>query len=333
MRRFALIFLFLGLVAAAGAWLAQSRLTTAYRGFSGDEVFVDLPQGSGVARIANRLVEAGVVPDPWTFRLAARLEGVERQLQAGEYRFAAPATPYEVVRRLAKGDVHTESITFPEGLTIAEMATIFEARGFGTRDAFLEAAGDVSLAASFDPDAPSLEGYLFPDTYALPRAADAAAVVRRMVAGFDAAFDAELRAMAAAQGLSVREVATLASLIEKETARADERTIVAGVYRNRLRIGMALQCDPTVIYAMMLAGRWNGNIRRDDLRIDSPYNTYRYPGLPPGPIASSGRASLVAALTPADVNYLYFVSRNDGSHVFAATLEEHNRNVRRWQIR
>lgn len=333
MRRFSLVLVFLALAVAAGSWLAQVRLTTPYRGFTAGEVFVDLPQGGSVTLLASRLAEAGVVPDPLTFRLAARIEGVDRQLQAGEYRFAEPATPYDVVRRLAAGDVHTEPITFPEGLTIAEMAGVVEERGLATREAFLAAAADVSLAASFDPETTSLEGYLFPDTYALPRATDAEAVVRRMVAGFDAAFDRELRQMAAARGLSIREVVTLASLIEKETARADERSVVAAVYRNRLRIGMALQCDPTVIYAMMLAGRWNGNIRRDDLRIDSPYNTYRYPGLPPGPIAAPGRASIVAALTPDDVDYLYFVSRNDGSHVFASTLAEHNRNVRRWQIR
>jgi UPF0755 protein len=333
MRRFAVVFVLLALVVTAGAWYLQAQLTTPYRGFAGEEVFVDLPPGSGVAVIATRLADAGVVADPLIFRLAARVTDADRRLQAGEYRFADPATPYEVIDRLARGDVYTQPLTFPEGLTIVEMGEIFERGGFGTQAEFVEAASDLSLAAGFDPDAPSLEGYLFPDTYALPRSAEADAVVRRMVAGFERAFDQELRALAAEQGLSIREVTALASLIEEETARADERTTVAAVYRNRLRIGMALQCDPTVIYAMRLAGIWNGNIRRQDLQIDSPYNTYRYPGLPPGPIASPGRASLVAALTPADVDYLYFVSRNDGSHVFASTLAEHNRNVQRWQVR
>jgi len=333
MKRVLLVLLLVVLVGppAAGAWWVQSRLETPYRGFTGDEVLVDLPAGVGVPDIAERLTEAGVVASPWIFRIAARLAGADRRLQAGEYRFAEALTPREVVTRLASGDIHTEPITFPEGLTIREMAAIFEARGLGTADAFVRAASDTSLAASFDPEAPSLEGYLFPDTYALPRRVSAETVVRRMVAGFEAAFDEDLRRLAAEQGLSVREVTTLASLVEKETARPDERATVSAVYRNRLEIGMALQCDPTVIYAMMLAGIWNGNIRRQDLQIDSPYNTYRYPGLPPGPIASAGRASLVAALTPADVPYLYFVSRNDGTHVFASTLAEHNRNVARWQ--
>jgi UPF0755 protein len=142
----------------------------------------------------------------------------------------------------------------------------------------------------------------------------------------------ELRGAAAARGLTVRQLVTLASLVEKETGQHDERRIVAGVYTNRLRIGMALQCDPTVIYALQRLGRYNGNLRRDDLALDSPYNTYRYPGLPPGPIAAPGQASLEAAASPADVDFLYFVSRNDGSHVFSKSLEEHNRNVRRFQV-
>jgi peptidoglycan lytic transglycosylase G len=153
-----------------------------------------------------------------------------------------------------------------------------------------------------------------------------------MVAEFEKELAPDLRARATARGLSVRELVTLASIVEKETGTPEERPLVAAVYTNRLRIGMGLQCDPTVIYALERAGRYDGNIRRGDLTIDSPYNTYRYPGLPPGPIAAPGRASLEAAASPASVSYLYFVSRNDGSHVFASTLDEHNRNVRQFQI-
>ena len=153
-----------------------------------------------------------------------------------------------------------------------------------------------------------------------------------MVAGFKKAFDAELRAAAAADGLTVRQVVTLASLVEKETASSDERPLVAAVYRNRMKIGMGMQADPTVIYALQKAGKYDGNLSRSDLQFDSPYNTYRYAGLPPGPIASAGRASLAATVKPASVDYLYFVSRNDGTHVFASTLAEHNRNVQTWQV-
>jgi UPF0755 protein len=229
--------------------------------------------------------------------------------------------------------VYSTAVTFPEGLTIREMGAIFERSGLGTASHFRAAAADGSLAASFDPAAPTLEGYLFPSTYSLSRRAGAPGAVRAMVAQFERVFGADLRAEAAARQLSVREAVTLASLIEKETAQDAERPIVSAVYHNRLRSGMPLQCDPTVIYALMDAGTWNGNLTRANMQIDSPYNTYRYAGLPPGPIASPGRASLEAAVRPADVGYLYFVSRNDGTHVFASTLSEHNRNVAEWQRR
>jgi UPF0755 protein len=173
---------------------------------------------------------------------------------------------------------------------------------------------------------------LFPDTYALPRRTDAAKLVRLMVAQFQHAFAPELRDAARARSLTPHQVITLASIVEKETAKPEERPLVAAVYENRLRIGMPLQCDPTVIYALLVAGRYDGNIHKADLSIDSPYNTYRYPGLPPGPIASPGRASIDAVLHPADSDFLYFVSRNDGSHEFARTLDEHNRNVQKYQV-
>jgi UPF0755 protein len=197
---------------------------------------------------------------------------------------------------------------------------------------FKEAARNVSLVQALDPDATDLEGYLFPETYALSRHADAAKLVALMVSRFEHVFTPELRQAAAARNLTVRKAVTLASIVEKETARAAERPLVAAVYTTRLRVGMPLQCDPTVIYALTKAGRYAGNIHKEDLSVDSPYNTYRYPGLPPGPIASPGRASLEAAVRPADADYLYFVSRNDGSHEFARTLDEHNRNVQKFQV-
>jgi UPF0755 protein len=327
------ILLVLGLLAAVGGWWLHRRLTTPHRGFTGVEQFVDLPPGTGVAAIGARLAEAGVVADPLTFRLAAKVSGAERRLQAGEYRFAEAATPLEIVDRLVRGDVFRRSVTFREGLTIQEMAAHFEASGLGPADSFARPASAGTAAHDFDPGARTLEGYLFPDTYALPRRVEAAQLIDQMVAGFARAFDQPLQEEAARRGLTVREAVTLASLVEKETAVPAERPLVSAVYHNRLRRGMPLQCDPTVIYALMLAGRWTGNLRRADLQLDSPYNTYRYAGLPPGPIASPGRASLEAAVAPADVPYLYFVSRNDGTHAFASTLAEHNRNVAEWQVR
>jgi UPF0755 protein len=223
-------------------------------------------------------------------------------------------------------------MTFPEGLTVVEMSKIFESHGLGTAAAFVQAAQDPLPIADLDPAAKDLEGYLFPETYAVPRRTDAAKLVKLMVARFDKVLTPELRQAVAARKLTVRQVVTLASIVEKETAKADERTLVAAVYTTRLRIGMPLQCDPTVIYGLVKAHRYDGNIHKQDLSFDSPYNTYRYPGLPPGPIASPGRASIEAAIRPAAADYLYFVSRNDGSHEFSRTLEEHNRNVQKYQV-
>lgn len=316
---------------AGGFWIYRS-IGQPYRGFTDPEVFVDIPPGSSTATMAKRLTESGVVPNAIAFRAAVWIRKAGRHLQAGEYRFDRAATPLEVVDRIAHGDVYLRTITFREGLTIRQMAALFEEKGFGPAQSFVTAASSADRIRALDPQAPDLEGYLFPNTYSLPRRATADTLVESMVAEFEKVLSPELRARATARGLSLRELVTLASIVEKETGAPEERPLVAAVYSNRLRIGMGLQCDPTVIYALERAGRYDGNIRRGDLTIDSPYNTYRYSGLPPGPIASPGRASLEAAASPATVPYLYFVSKNDGSHVFASTLEEHNRNVRQYQI-
>jgi UPF0755 protein len=329
LRRLAILVVVLGLLGAVSAWWVWRQLDAPYRGYTDTEVFVEIPQGSSTADIAGRLASAGVVRDALLFRLGVRAAGADRRLQAGEYRFFDAASPRDVIGRMERGDTFNHVVTFPEGLTIREMGAIFERESLGTADDFVRAARDTSLIADLDPDADTLEGYLFPSTYSLPRRAGAAGFVRAMVKEFRKVIPAE----PLPRGMTVREWVTLASLVEKETASPDERATVAAVYTNRLRIGMALQCDPTVIYALMKAGRWDGNIRRADLQIDSLYNTYRYPGLPPGPIASPGRASLDAARQPADVPFLYFVSRGDGTHVFSTTLAEHNANVRKYQIK
>lgn len=329
----ALVLGLLGLAAAvaAGLWV-RARLAEPYEAFAGEEVFVEIPQGESTLGIGRRLVEAGVVRDEWTFRLAWRWTGQGRTLKAGEYRFTEALSPVAVLDRIARGEVYLIALTFPEGLTAEEMGDLFARAGFGTREGFVTAAAVPDAIRDVDPAADTLEGYLFPDTYRLPRSTTAEALVGRMVRRFREVFDEAWATDAAARGLSVRQLVTLASLVEKETARSEERGIVSAVYNNRLRIGMPMQCDPTVIYALKLAGRWDGNITRADLQFDSPYNTYRYPGLPPGPIAQPGRASLEAAARPAESTALYFVSRNDGTHVFSDTLEQHNRAVREWQI-
>jgi UPF0755 protein len=330
MRRLILVLVALAAVAAAVAGFYYARVDEKYQGFAGVEQFVEIPSGAGSRAIGRALVAAGVVRDEWTFRLAVYLTGTARELKAGEYRFTGPSSAKDVARKIARGEVYLRPVTFPEGLTIKEMSRVFESRGLGPA-ADVAAASDPGATKDVDPAAKDLEGYLFPETYSLPRKARAATLVAQMAARFLAVMDEPLRREAEAQGRTVREVVTLASLVEKETAKPEERPIVAAVYLNRLRIGMGLQCDPTVIYALERAGKYSGNLTRDNLRFDSPYNTYRYAGLPPGPIAAPGRASIEAVLRPAQVDYLYFVSRNDGSHVFATTLAEHNRNVKEWQ--
>jgi UPF0755 protein len=333
MKKLALVLFVLllaGAAVAVAALVLYQRAEQPFKGYAADEQFVELPPGANTRAIGARLVQAGVVRDSLTFRVALWRSGVSRQLKAGEYRFDRPVAALDVVRKIARGEVYLRPITFPEGLAIDDMAALFEAHGFGTAASFRSAASDRSLVADLDPQARDLEGYLFPETYALPRRAAAGDLVRMMVRRFHQVFQ-PLREEATAQGFSVRQVVTLASLVEKETAKPDERPLVAAVYLNRLRIHMGLQCDPTVIYALRRAGRYSGNLTRDNLAWDSPYNTYLHAGLPPGPIAAPGRASLEAVVQPAPVDYLYFVSRNDGSHVFARSLEEHNRNVYRYQ--
>jgi len=329
------ILLFLAAVifaALAGGWWIYARVVEPYRGYSGAEVFVDIPPGSGPARIGERLVEAGVVRDNWTFRAALLISGRARALKAGEYRFDVPLHALDVIDKIARGDVYKRLLTFREGLTILEMSQLFEERGFGSAADFKRAAMNATLIADLDPGASDLEGYLFPETYSLPRNTPATTVVAQMVDAFKHALSPEVVAEAKQRGLTVRQLVTLASLVEKETGTPSERPLVAAVYSNRLRINMGMQADPTVIYALQKAGQYRGNLSRDNLQFDSPYNTYKYAGLPPGPIAAPGRASIEAAAKPAAVDYLYFVSRNDGTHVFATTLAEHNRNVQTWQV-
>jgi UPF0755 protein len=331
------VIVLLVLVAILGggalAGMAWTRLQTPYKGYEGPEQFVQIPAGAGASVIRERLLAAGLVQDALTLRLALRWTGASRDLQAGEYRFDRPMTAVEVVNTIARGDVYGQRITFPEGLTIREMAMLYESRGLGNAKDFIAASRNAALIHDLDPAATDLEGYLFPDTYTVGRKAVASQLIESMIAGFRAAYPVDAPQPGDQPPLTTRQIVTLASLIEKETGKPEERPIVSAVYRNRLRIGMGMQADPTVVYALQKAGRYDGNIRKDDLSIDSPYNTYRYPGLPPGPIASAGKASLEAAFQPADVDYLYFVSRNDGSHVFATTLAEHNRNVQEFQVR
>ncbi len=273
-------------VAAGGAFVVNDRLSRPFQGYVGEEQFVEIQPGQRPAAIGDTLVAAGVVRDRWTFRLALARSGAARRLQAGEYRFDQPMTAAQVVAVIEHGRVFVRSVTFPEGLTIRDMAKIFEARGLGSAASFASAARDaVSLVQDIDPSARDLEGYLFPATYALSRRAGAPQLVRMMVARFRDVFTPDLQAAARMQGLSPRQAVTLASLVEKETAKLDERPVVAGVYLRRLEVGMPLQCDPTVIYALTLRNQYR---RQSD--ACEPAGRFALQHLPlSGPAARSNR--------------------------------------------
>ena len=326
--RLAAVALLLAAAAAGVAWLAHRGLNRPHRGYPGEARTVIVEPGTDAGSILVQLEREGVIADARLARLYLRYAG-EGSLKAGEYRFDEPLSTIDVIDKLARGEVATHPLTLVEGLTLPETAAAIAAAGHGELDALLAEMRDPARIADLDPEAADLEGYLFPETYRFARGTGEARIVDELVRTFRRRWRERLSRLVAPAEL--RRTLILASIVEKEAGAHPERELIAGVFANRLRRGMPLQADPTVIYALALLGRWDGNLRRPDLRVDSPYNTYRYPGLPPGPICSPGLASLEAAASPAETPYIYFVSRNDGSHVFAATLAEHNRNVERWQ--
>jgi UPF0755 protein len=326
--RRALLVLFLVVIGLGVWWWVETRFPVRHASQPPQVLIVE--PGQRAREIGASLHALGLVRHPEVFRLHVLLRGDAGRLRTGEYSLQGEMSLDQIVEQLVRGDVVRRTITFPEGRDIEEMAQIAANQGIDGA-AFRAAAKDVSLVADLDPEAKDLEGYLFPDTYDLTRRPDAATVlVKRMVQRFRDAVRPEMGAIASS-GYDLRDLVTLASVVEEETARADERPRISAVFRNRLKRGMPLQTDPTVIYALKRAGRYDGNIRRVDLDIDSPYNTYRYPGLPPGPISSPGLASLTAAIHPAPSDDLYFVSRNDGSHYFSRTLSDHSRAVDHYQ--
>lgn len=313
---------------AAGLWLAYGLLIpTAPK----DTTYVLLRPGWSTRHIAAELKNAGAIRDVNAFLLWHYI-GRPRSLKAGEYKFDHPATALAVHQRLVSGDIFKHTVVVPEGFNMFDIAQAVETAGLGSRDEFLKVARtNLALVADIDPQATSLEGYLFPDTYQFTRTQSMGDIAATMVRRFkQEARSLGLLNLANSQdphALNVRRVVTMASIVEKETAAPDERPMVAGVYYNRLSHNMALNADPSVIYAALLAGQYTGVITRADLQMDSPYNTYKFPGLPPGPIGNPGRASLQAAMHPAETAFLYFVSDNNGHHRFARTLDEHSRNV------
>jgi peptidoglycan lytic transglycosylase G len=325
MKRVLACIVALVLLVAGGTYWAWRDLQTPASLPAGGAV-VSVAPGEPFGVTSARLYGAGVVRHPRLLRLWARWQGLDRLVRSGEYRFEQPLAPLDVLARLRSPAAALHRITIPEGSTLRQVAELLAAAGFGGADQFLCLARDPEFLVELDAPASGLEGYLFPDTYAFAWSTPPAEILRTMVSQFRNHAVA-LRARRIAAGMSEQEMVTLASLIEKETGAARERALVSAVFHNRLRAGMLLQSDPTAVY-----GHENGGPpTAADLTTDRPYNTYRYPGLPPGPICNPGELALEAALAPADVPYFYFVSRNDGTHEFSTTLDQHNRAVTRFR--
>ncbi|HHL39533.1 MAG TPA: endolytic transglycosylase MltG [Deltaproteobacteria bacterium] len=289
---------------------------------------VVIPKGASSRLVAASLEKAGVVRDADDFLLVAGLMGAHKRIRAGEYELTTAMTPLEVLQSLTRGLSKQYTVTFPEGYNIRQMAALLEAKGLADREEFMARATDRELARSLGIDADGLEGYLFPDTYKFTRAMSVDDMIAAMVARFREVYSGEFERLQEERGMTLKEVVTLASIIEKETAVPEERRRISAVFHNRLRRGIRLESDPTVIYAIE---DFDGNLTRKHLRTPTPYNTYVNYGLPAGPIANPGRASIEAALNPTDEKYLYFVSRNDGTHYFSKSLAEHNRAVYKYQ--
>ncbi len=321
------------LVLGICVWWLQHDLSTPYFSSGDPEVFVEIPKGATTRNIAELLADAGVLRNRLPFVVYLRWTGEGRRLQAGEYRFSGPATPPEIIHRLIRGDVFFNTITIPEGLTAHEIIDLIASSKLADAVELENLLGKTAWIRDLAPAAGNLEGYLFPDTYRLPRKAGSEDILKAMTDQFKEKMKKILAEHPLPEGWNIAGIVTLASMVEKEVKTASERPLVASVLRNRLEKGMPLGCDPTVIYALKIAGKFDGNIRKPDLRISSPYNTYVHTGLPPGPIASPGADSLIAALSPAKTEYLYFVSRNDGTHQFSRDFKTHQAAVQQYQGR
>jgi len=296
-------------------------------------VVFEVEKGQTAKEIALNLKKNGIIKKTWPMLVGYRIFFSAQSLKAGEYALAIPDSPKNILHVLSEGNVYLHSITIPEGLIIEEIAEFLDFEGFVPKQDFLTNAADPSHISSLDRDATDCEGYLFPETYRFAKGTSSEEIVTAMVFQFHKVFTQDWAARAAELGMSIRDVVILASLIEKETSLSSEKSLVSAVFHNRLNLGMKLDCDPTIIYALKREGGYNGRLLTKDLKFDTPFNTYLYSGLPPGPIANPGRDSLEAALYPADEKFLYFVSRNDGSHHFSQTFREHQNAVNKYQRR
>jgi UPF0755 protein len=327
-----IVWLILIAIVGAGGWFAWAVLSPIE---PAAQTFVLLRPGYSTRRIAAELKGAGIIRSEQAFVLW-HYAHPQRSLKAGEYLFDKPANILDIQKRLRRGDVYLHTVVVPEGYTLFDIARAIEAAGLGPADDFLkEAQSDTALISDIDPGGQSLEGYLFPETYEFSRMMTmhdmAATMVKqfRQVARQIGVIPADPSA-GVPQGVptrSPRDIVTMASIVEKETSVPEERPLVASVYFNRLVHNIALDADPSIIYAELLAGTYTGKLHHADMQFASPYNTYRHAGLPPGPIGNPGRSALEAALHPAQSDYYYFVADAQGHHRFARTIAEHDKNV------
>lgn len=291
---------------------------------------LEVKAGMGLKAVSEVLTQANVIKDPLKFSLLARYKGYAKRIRAGEYALSAAMSPLAILDIMESGKVYLHRVTIPEGYNMQQIAEAFQKAGLADVQAFLDQARNKELAGSLGVAAETLEGYLFPETYYFPKNVTPKKIVSTMVQRFWSIFTPEFRARAEELQLSVHQVVTLASIIEKETGDPSERPLISSVFHNRLKKGMRLESDPTVIYGI---DRFNGNLTRKHLETHTPYNTYTIRGLPPGPIANPGLKAIEAALFPAKTDYLYFVAKKDRTHQFSTNLEDHNRAVRKYQLK
>jgi len=294
-----------------------------------EKVITVLP-GQHFKMIASHLEEAGIIRESLRFKLFARFKGYDKRIKAGEYKLSGALSPRQVLEIMVSGKVALYRITIPEGYNLVQIAGIISKMGLAEAPVFIRSATDPAMVNALGVEAGSLEGYLFPDTYHFPKGLPLNEIMGTMVNRFREIFSTEWQERARQMDMSVHQVVTLASIIEKETGAAFERPLIASVFHNRLAKGMRLSSDPTVIYGIK---NFDGNLTRKHLTTATPYNTYLNKGLPPGPIANPGLASLEAALYPAETDYLFFVSKKDSTHQFSTTFKEHSRAVKKYQLR
>jgi len=293
----------------------------------------EIERGSSASLIARKLKEENIIKKKWPFLTAYRLYYPKEKLIAGEYEFNPPLSVKEVLKKILKGDIILHPVTVPEGLTIEETADLLSKKYAFNREKIVYHAQNTKLVSHLDTKAQDLEGYLFPETYHIPKNTSEAELIEMMVDQFRKTFVPRWEERAKEMGMEIRDIVTLASLIEEETSVPEEKPLVSSVFHNRLKLGMKLDCDPTIIYALKKKNGYLGRLRNKDLKLNSPYNTYLHNGLPPGPISNPGQESLKAALYPSETDYLYFVSKNDGTHKFSSTFKEHQRAVIEFQIK